>query len=48
MDKSKSSFNPFKTVVPLLEPPPSPAFVGIFFLIEILTFGMIGNFVLIK
>ena len=30
-DKSKRLFKPFKIAVPLLDPPPSPAFIGIFF-----------------
>ena len=47
-DKSKKVFNPLKTDVPLLDPPPSPAFVGIFFLISISTLGICGKASLIK
>ena len=38
----KRSFNPTITAVPLLDPPPRPAFVGIIFLIEMRTLGMLG------
>src|SRR6056300_573952 len=43
-DRLNKEFIPFNTAAPLLEPPPNPAFIGIFFEIEISTFGMSGNF----
>jgi len=44
----KRLFKPFKIAVPLLDPPPSPAFIGIFFWISIFTFGMSGKTCFIK
>tara|TARA_B000000441_G_C21618048_1_gene275790 strand:- start:422 stop:757 length:336 start_codon:yes stop_codon:yes gene_type:complete len=40
--RSKRLFNPINTAVPLLDPPPSPAFVGIVFFIKIFTLGISG------
>ena len=42
IERSKKLFKPFKTAVPLLEPPPKPALVGIFLLIKMETFGIDG------
>ena len=41
-ERLKRLFKPFRTAVPLLDPPPSPAFIGMAFLIEIDTFGNSG------
>ena len=42
--KANNSFIPFKTAVPLLEPPPKPALVGIFLTRLIFILEILGNF----
>src|SRR6056300_226308 len=47
-DKLNSVFIPLMIADPLLDPPPKPALIGIFFEIKISTFGIVGNLCLIR